>query len=61
MGQMYLEGPVAGFGGEGGEQCQRKYTQNGAKASSHEGDHGLVIRPGDHGLVIRSGDTGVRS
>ena len=59
MGQMYSEGSVAGFGGEGDEQCQRKCTQNGAKARSHDGDQGLLMW--SQGLLMWSGDTGVHS
>jgi hypothetical protein len=42
MGQMYSEGPVAGFGGEGGEQNQRKCTHSGVEASRHDANQGLL-------------------
>jgi hypothetical protein len=59
MGQMYLEGPVACFRSESGEEYQCERTDGGANPLIHDGDQGLVIRSGDQGLVIRSGDQGL--
>jgi hypothetical protein len=71
MGQMYSERPVAGFGGEGGEQNQRKCTHSGVEASRHDANQGLLTRSQglltrsqglltrSQGLLTRSGDTGV--
>jgi hypothetical protein len=58
MGQMYLEGSVACFRSESGEEYQRQGSDGGANPAIHDGDQGFVIRSGDQGFVIRSGDQG---